>query len=143
MATTTTNLGLTKPATTELYDIEIANTNMDLIDNIISKIYSIGSIYISTLSTNPNTLFGFGTWIAFGAGRTLVGIDGTQTEFDSVEETGGAKTHVLTNAQMGYNNYGIVGGSGANIGVHDHNITATAHNNLQPYIVVYMWKRTA
>jgi hypothetical protein len=38
--------------------------------------YPVGSIYISTVSTNPNTLFGFGTWVAFGAGRVLLGDGG-------------------------------------------------------------------
>jgi hypothetical protein len=38
--------------------------------------YPVGSIYMSTVSTNPNTLFGFGTWVAFGAGRVLLGDGG-------------------------------------------------------------------
>jgi hypothetical protein len=42
----------------------------------LSTIYPIGSIYTSTVSTNPNTLFGFGTWVAFGAGRVLLGDGG-------------------------------------------------------------------
>jgi len=54
--------------------------------------WPIGSVFISVVSTNPATLLGFGTWSAFATGRTLVGLDGGQTEFDTVEETGGAKT---------------------------------------------------
>jgi len=34
--------------------------------------YPVGSIYMSTVSTNPNTLFGFGTWVAYGVGRVLI-----------------------------------------------------------------------
>jgi hypothetical protein len=44
------------------------------------------------VSTNPATLLGFGTWAAFGAGRVLIGIDSGDTAFDTVKETGGAKT---------------------------------------------------
>jgi hypothetical protein len=145
--------------------------NADTLDGehvigIIDLIYPVGSIYISTVGTNPGTLFGIGTWVAFGTGRTLVGIDSTQTEFDVVEETGGAKTHTLQltevpahthtvmtvlnhsdgtqvtgeyinaslaygTARRRYSNYEESRGGGL------------AHNNLQPYIVTYMWKRTA
>lgn len=138
---------------------------------LMSKIYPIGSIYISVVSTNPNTLFGFGTWEAFATGRTLVGIDAAQTEFDTVEETGGSKTHTLTTGQMPTHSHAYSGNimvgeqtsSGLNTGfepgtayqkvglVSDSSPGATvtsagsgqSHNNLQPYVVVYMWKRTA
>jgi microcystin-dependent protein len=43
---------------------------------------------------------GFGTWAAFGAGRVLVGLDAGDVDFDTVEETGGAKTHTLTVDEM-------------------------------------------
>ena len=55
--------------------------------------WPVGSVFIAVVSTNPATLLGYGTWAAFATGRTLVGIDAGQTEFDTVEETGGAKTH--------------------------------------------------
>jgi hypothetical protein len=141
----------------------------------MGDVYPVGSIYISVVSTNPATLLGVGTWSAFATGRTLVGIDAGQTEFDTVEETGGAKTHTLTEAEMpshthvqnahshvqGVNSATTGGLSGyapdtstntrANSGYSTSDTTAVnqntggggAHNNLQPYIVVYMWKRTA
>ena len=131
----------------------------------LSEIYPIGSIYISVVSTNPADLFGFGTWKAFAAGRTLVGIDSGQTEFDTVEETGGAKTHTLTEAEMPSHNHEVGGltqdpnyytGWGSRSGwavastnvdnggqFHKNTGGGQAHNNLQPYIVTYMWKRTA
>jgi hypothetical protein len=62
--------------------------------------WPVGSVFISVVSTNPNTLLGGGTWAAFGAGRVLVGIDAGQTEFDTVEENGGAKTHTLTSRML-------------------------------------------
>lgn len=149
----------------------------------VAAAWPVGSVFISVVSTNPGTLLGFGTWSAFAAGRVLVGIDAGQTEFDTVEETGGAKTVTLTAAQSGLPQHthvqdahthsflprsgttgsvsSIVTGtldtsstiSGAN---QPHIQTATAvnqnagptdaaqaHSNLQPYITVYMWKRTA
>jgi hypothetical protein len=53
-------------------------------------------VFISVVSTNPATLLGFGTWAAFGAGRVLVGRDSNDTDFDTVEETGGAKTKAIS-----------------------------------------------
>ena len=134
-------------------------------DSEFLRAYPIGSIYISVVNTNPSSYFG-GTWVAFGAGRTLVGVDGTQTEFDTVEETGGAKTHTLTTAQLASHNHvyktnithsdgQIVTAEYINAGLAygtarrryfdatENRGSDSAHNNLQPYITVYMWKRTA
>lgn len=58
----------------------------------LAEVYPVGCIYTSTVSTNPATVFGFGTWAAFGAGRVLVGVDSGDADFDTAEETGGAKT---------------------------------------------------
>jgi microcystin-dependent protein len=172
------------------------------ITDFLNKVYPVGSIYMSVVNTSPATLFG-GTWSAFGAGRTLVGFDVGQTEFNAAEKTGGAKTHVLiesempshTHVQNSHNHtqnahnhvqdphshraqFRLNGGSGTARDIPDstagnykalntwnENTTATnqattatnqattatnqntgggaAHNNLQPYITVYMWKRTA
>ena len=137
-------------------------TNKDNIDNIFLKNYPVGSIYVTTDSTNPGTKFG-GTWVTYGEGITLVGVDSTQTEFSAVGKTGGEKTHTLTKEEMPSHShqlhykdasytqstkYDTVGTTGyvenwrqaittANTG------SSQAHNNLQPYITVYMWKRTA
>jgi len=124
---------------------------------IIGAIYPVGSLYTSTVSTNPGTVLGVGTWVAFGAGRVMVGIDAGQSEFDTVEETGGAKTHTLTVDEMPAHTHTIssttADGGGTNIV--DMGVTASgsvttgsagggaSHNNLQPYIVVYMFKRTS
>lgn len=59
--------------------------------NFLNKIYPVGSIYITTDVTNPNKIIG-GQWKEFGAGRTLVGIDTTQGEFNTPEKVGGALT---------------------------------------------------
>lgn len=130
-------------------------------DQIVDTLYPVGGLYISTLSTSPATLLGRGTWAAFGAGRVLVGRDSGDTDFDTAEETGGAKTHTLTAAEMPVHthlerkNSATTGGL-SGFGVDTSTSTEIdsgystgpagsggAHNNLPPYVVVYMWKRTA
>ena len=64
-------------------------------------IYPVGSIYMSVDSTNPAQIFGFGTWVAWGAGRVPVGVDTSQTEFDTVEE---ARDAVRFEAETGIKN---------------------------------------
>lgn len=66
------------------------------IATVIDTLYPVGALYISTLTTNPATLLGRGTWTAFGAGRVLVGRDSGDTDFDTAEETGGAKTNSIS-----------------------------------------------
>lgn len=58
--------------------------------------FPVGSVFISVVSTNPATLLGYGTWAAFGAGRVLVGLDANDTDFDTDEEVGGAKTKAVS-----------------------------------------------
>ena len=131
----------------------------------IANAYPVGSIYMNcSNATNPATLLGFGTWSAFGEGRVLIGIDSSDSDFDSAEETGGSKTHTLTEAQLpshrhtvGSNdstagfggaagNQEFIQNAGSGIG-NPCNTSFTgsgqAHTIVQPYIVVYMWKRTA
>jgi hypothetical protein len=134
--------------------------------------YPVGSIYMNASnSDNPSTLLGFGTWVSFGAGRVLVGIDGNQSEFNQLGETGGSKNVRLTAAQSGlpahshsttsiasYTDHGNGNYPDGGVAVYNNttqtwnrvtvnNNTARnasqSHTNLQPYIVVYMWKRTA
>lgn len=142
------------------------------LDGIFNLMYPVGSIYTSVAATNPGTLFG-GTWVAFAAGRVLVGINAGDTQFDVVEETGGAKTHTLIKAELPVDYYDVkmpgslggtnsliygdyVGGGaipfarpqtstdGASFGNPAHIGplgSGIAHNNLQPYLTVYMFKR--
>lgn len=123
---------------------------------LLDSIYPIGSIYINTTGTNPSTFLG-GTWESFGNGRVLVGQDTNDTDFDTLLETGGSKklqehTHNIT-ANV-YANVGAYGYAGINtIMTNDNNLaqrTGTTSaagtgnsGNLQPYIVVSIWKRTA
>jgi hypothetical protein len=124
--------------------------------------YPVGAIYMSVVSTSPATLFG-GTWSAL-QDRFLVGAGGTY----AVNATGGEATHVLTTAEMPAHQHVIQTNFSSGTTAHGHNSggnkvadassvqngTASdhltnsagsdgAHNNLPPYLAVYMWKRTA
>jgi hypothetical protein len=132
-------------------------------EQVKKDIYPIGSIYINaTDSTNPGTLLGFGTWTAFGSGRVPVGYNSSDTDFNAGEKTGGAKTHTLTTSEMPAHTHSTKGdntnaapnqnASEFSLGpavAYTKDLTTSstggggAHNNLQPYITVYMWKRTA
>lgn len=156
----------------------------------MKKIYPVGSIYMSTVSTNPATLFGFGTWEAMPAGHVLLaqGKSSWGTTYNA-GSTGGEATHQLTVGELpshghsastnttgnhththpGWNmgegirhqdgcsaipQRGDQGGYNgtytfSTTGNHSHTITVnntgsnTAHNNMQPFIVTYIWRRTA
>ena len=58
--------------------------------NIVDAVYPIGSIYLSVNSTNPSNFLG-GGWTSWGSGRVPVGVDTSDTNFNTVEKTGGAK----------------------------------------------------
>ena len=139
---------------------DIASTAAADYSEILSRIYPVGSIYMSaTLSTaaQVNATLG-GTWVAWGAGRVPVGVDPNDTSFDTAEEKGGEKTHTLTVSEIPSHNHGAYYtgsstsdkyynwyGAAGNAMTYDTINTGGggAHNNLQPYITCYMWKRTA
>ena len=155
--------------------LSINNSKQELeskINSNFDKVYPVGSIYISTSSANPSTIYG-GTWERYGRGKTLVGLNESETEFSTINKTGGEKTHTLTINEMPSHNHQIGSGAGSNgliigsapesnilVGVNNYYIKydgvgngpstylntynvggSSAHNNLQPYITVYMWKR--
>ena len=161
---TTTELnycsGVTSAIQTQIDDLE-SNLQSQIDGISMSDAYPVGSVYINaSVSTNPATLLGFGTWVAFGTGRVLVGVDSSQAEFNTLGETGGAKTHTLTIAEMPSHRHSISDTSNSDVNgtgyldvdnyqyagsteYTDYTGGGGAHNNLQPYITVYMWKRTA
>jgi hypothetical protein len=141
----------------------------------LSALYPVGTIYSNiSVSTNPATLFGFGTWVAI-TGRVVVGLDSGDTAFDTAGETGGSKdaivvshTHTATDAghthtysgHVSSSHFAYDGGDGASgVGIPSTSGSTTASGtasisvsttgssatnaNLQPYVVAYVWKRTA
>lgn len=156
-------------------------------------IFPVGSIRMTTSTTGATTFLG-GTWVLWGAGKVPVGVDTSDSDFSTVEKTGGAKTVTLAAANMPSHNhalssgtvtvtaadahthqaasgtYKVGSGSGSTYkyftnggttgpattgsgGGHTHTATlsgntgnkgsGTAHNNVQPYITCYFYKRTA
>ena len=131
------------------------------ISAIFLAAHPVGDIYLSVNPTNPGTLYG-GTWVAWGSGCVPVGVNASDTDFKTVEKTGGAKTHTLTVQEIPNHAHDLnavnEGVDNPNGGYHpgwtfNKQYTAQvmsastgggqAHNNLQPYITCYMWKRTA
>ena len=171
--------------TLTVYKGDGSATNLDIIS--FDQIYPIGAIYMSTVSTNPATLFKIGNWEALPAGRVLLA-QGTSTwgVNYSAGSTGGEDKHTLTVSESApHNHTGSATTSGSThthaltmqashgksgnggvprfsdgdiwspyktqnlsaAGEHSHAITINnsgggqAHNNMQPYLSVYMWKR--
>lgn len=141
----------------------------------LQLVYQVGAIYSSTLSTNPSVTLGFGTWVAFGEGRVMIGVGGAFT----AGATGGSAdaiipshTHTATVTDPGHNhssptgNFALTGGAlgpsiaysnttpnssspttasnttGITVANSTTGVSAT-NANLPPYIVVYMFNRTA
>lgn len=90
----------------------------------VSQAFPIGAVFISVVNTNPNTLLGYGTWAAFGAGRVLVGLDSGDTDFDVAEETGGAKTVQSTGS--------VAAPSDHSAHIHSGSTDHTAHTHTGP-----------
>lgn len=124
---------------------------------ILDNVYPVGSIYMSVNSTNPKNLFG-GTWEQI-QGKFLFGMNSSYP----AGSTGGEITHKLTQGEMPKHNHIIyapnAGGpdKGAALGFPEVGSSNTwwaaacmteqtgdneAHNNMPPYLSVYIWKRT-
>lgn len=136
----------------------------------LQALYPVGSVYINASdATNPGTLFGFGTWVTVGDGKVLVNYDSTDSSFNSLGKTGGSKDSVLiahnhTLTDPGHSHkvfYGGGYGSGGNgispysslnyptstettgITIASAGTGSGTNENLQPYVTVKIWKRTA
>ena len=142
----------------------------EIIGTIMGRVYPVGSQYVNfTDSTNPATLLGVGTWVLAAKGRVVFGKADSGT-FATAGATGGEETHTLTVAEMPAHRHNFIqrprwwgddvlaGDSGS---VYSQTATTQqfahssearelqntgggqAHNNLPPYTVAYVWRRTA
>jgi hypothetical protein len=149
----------------------------------LALMYPVGTIFTSTSLTNPATSLGFGTWVAFGAGRVLVGVGGsftagatggsadavlvshthTATSSSSVSDSGHShvgRVATTLGGSQGYNGFEEGRGNpdwatqtssdpsttgisvSTSTSISTEGVSAT-NANLQPYVVVYIWNRTA
>lgn len=138
-------------------------TFTNLANAILDKICPVGKTEIFYDNEDHSDYLGF-TWERTSVGRAIVGIDETQTEFNEIGKTGGAKMHTLTVAELASHNHVISypnesGGDtaaiaqvgiGATPKTWGAEMTKTqvsgggiAHNNLPPYEIFAIWKRVA
>lgn len=125
--------------------------------------YPVGTIIETTSEVSPAQLYG-GTWEEFGKGKVLVGRDTSDSDFSTILKTGGEKQHTLSVNEMPSHNH-IQQSALRNDGSTSYVVEpeqykagwwnkyeaghtkdtggSQAHNNLQPYIVVYRWRRIA
>lgn len=145
--------------------VEEISNNVKYIDKKISDLlnmfYPVGSIYETMDSSfDPNKKWG-GTWERI-KGRVLIGVDENDSDFNTAEKTGGEKTHTLVVSELPQHthanyakrtNITINNSGNTHVTCHSSNSGATvgrnigstgegvAHNNLQPYITCFIWKR--
>lgn len=129
--------------------------------NVKINLYEVGDIFLTLNNMNPGTRFK-GTWELIAKGRTLVGVDPDDTDFDVVEKTGGEKTHKLTINEIPSHSHpqrvtALNSGSGVRRDYNSDGASSAfeqgistgntgggqSHNNLQPYLTCYIWCRTA
>ncbi len=151
----------TSTNSTQLATTAYVKANAPTAAQVNAHAYPVGSVYTSVVATNPATLLGVGVWTAFGAGKVMLGAGGGYTAGD----TGGATTdsHALTTAEIPAHSHSITQ-RGIQGGTYDFPEAFTAqggataitintantgggglhtHDIMQPYIVVYIWKRAS
>lgn len=125
--------------------------------------YKVGDIYITTADGNPITRLGYGSWERFGKGKTLVGFSDevSNTIPEWVKTSGtvfGSYSHTLTVDELASHTHRVsdtagtqgqgesfdLNGTSGNL-INTKGIENTGgnqpHNNVQPSVVVYFWKR--
>jgi microcystin-dependent protein len=115
---------------------------MALVHMPLRLVYRVGDLKFTTNPENPATYYGFGTWSLWGSGRVPVGVNASDTDFATVEKTGGEKKHALTIAEMPAHDHpgaqafkvdgvraGIYNGTGAAGGSYTWNSQATYSGN--------------
>lgn len=160
----------TSIANTAWVNDAIAAVVADALDTAKLAAHPIGSILTTLNSANPSTYIG-GTWVQYAQGTVLVGQQGTDTDFDTPGETGGAKTHdhdLDTSSsgarlRLGADNIirGLIKSGVSRVYTREQTVTSgttvstatttmialegqsSVESNMPPYTVVYFWRRTA
>lgn len=177
--------GVTPPQNTSAQTLITKQFVTAALQNFLkTTIYPIGYI-LTTIDQNydPNIAISGTTWVRFAEGKTIVGVDTADTDFNTSEKTGGTKSVTLTSSQSGLPAHNHTATQAA----HSHKLyksvesggsqreirsvekrkggwvlnlissvqpavtvdnapaqnAASAHTNLQPYVTVFFWKRTA
>lgn len=137
------------------------------VTSLYNIVYPVGCLFETTTSANPSTYFTGTSWVAYGTGRVTVGHNSADSDFDDINDTGGAKTDSVS-ITVPITGWGalqsgstlpepttsgklITGSgrteSGENLESLAHATTAITDtdtvNTMPPYCVVYRWKRTA
>ena len=124
----------------------------------LQMVYPVGSIYISVSDINPNELFGFGTWeqikdvFLLSAGDVYAaGVVGGEAEHILTEDEMPSHTHDYkrhafnrndTDPDLGEDVYGANNKTlEARMGITEATGGSQPHNNMPPYLAVYVWKR--
>lgn len=117
----------------QIQELNDAIADMEGSTVTLQKAYPVGSLFFSTVNTNPNSILGFGTWERWGNGKTIVSVDENDDNFNTVEKTGGAKSvslshthttsgHILTTSEIPSHNHTITVNSN---GSHNHTIASS------------------
>ena len=113
------------------------STIISRLNALEGKIYPVGSIYISVNNTNPGTFLG-GTWVAFGQGRTIIGVNTSDGDYNAAEKTGGSKTKTLAAANIPAHTHSIpaLSGSAASAGGHTHTFSGTTSSTPHTHKII-------
>lgn len=149
---------------TTICNAERMNHIEDGITDLYNAIFPVGQIVIKGDNKDYSNWLGF-TWERTAVGKVLVGIDSTDTDFNTIGKTSGEKAHKLTIDEMPSHTHYLYNSAGGSIqfpaytskdnGTNGSTATngyasstgisgsSQPHNNLQPYQVVAYWKRIA
>jgi hypothetical protein len=100
--------------------------------SLSSQPFPIGMVFLSIVSTNPNTLLGYGTWERISQGRMLVGVNESDGDFSYAGQQGGAKTHTLTTSQMPVHSHAVYDAGHSHVvvdGTHTHSVYDPSHSH--------------
>ena len=138
--------------TMNTFQNNIENAINEISKSIKNELFPVGSMFLTVSNINPSSFLG-GTWQGFGGGRCLVGVISSEAEFDEPLKTGGEK--INSKLYCGDTHYGFStkesGGASYNDRTivrspalsNEHGEISAQISNLQPYITVYFWRRTA